>query len=82
MSDWVSEAGLGGSGVGVGRGTSVGVGEAARRNGVGTWNPIPDSGVEVGEEVGSASGASFWMVTGTIASWDVPSVRVTRRRRM
>ncbi len=82
MVDRVNEAGLAGRGVGVGRGTSVGVGEAARRNGVGICTPMEDSGVEVTTGVGVNIGASFWMVMGTVASWNVPSARATRKRRM
>ena len=72
---------MGGKDVGVGRGTSVGVGEAARRNAVGICTPM-DEGVVVTTGVGVEIGASFWMVMGTVTSWNVPSVRVTRKRRM
>jgi hypothetical protein len=54
-----NETGLAGNGVGVGRGTSVGVGEAANKNGVG-MRMVTSSGIEVGTTtVGVAGATSF-----------------------
>ena len=61
MASWFSETGFVGNRVGVERGTFVGVGEAARRNGVGI-RTVTDSGVDtprVGSSVGVTGSVSF-----------------------
>ncbi|MDL1911907.1 hypothetical protein FBQ81_14655 [Chloroflexi bacterium CFX6] len=69
-----------GSGVGVGRGVSVGVGEEATRKGVGNCASSL-FGVEVMTGVGVKIGVSFCTRKGTAISWSAPSSKNTRRRR-